>query len=79
MILVHDDDLARLDGICDVTVCRSALYNAHRGIDILLLQRPDSDAMLSHIRNLKPTLHNAQIGELFHYGDFLFLTAEAYA
>lgn len=78
MFLVHDDDLARLDGIWDVTVGRSSIYNAHRDIDVFLHQRPDdSDVMLNHIRNLKPSLYTARIGELFHCGNFLLLTAEA--
>jgi hypothetical protein len=70
MVLVHDDDLARLDGICDVTVCRSSIYNTHRCIDVSLLQRLDADVTLSHIRSLKPTLHNARIGELFTIARF---------
>ncbi|KAN0128218.1 hypothetical protein V8E53_013984 [Lactarius tabidus] len=46
MALVHDDDLARLDGIFDRTGLPDGLQ---------------SDVLLSHIRSLKPTIHNARI------------------
>ena len=45
---------------------------------IFLLQQPNSDVMLSHIRTLEPTLHDTRIGGPFHYRDFLLLTAEAF-
>lgn len=44
---------------------------------LMLLQRPDSDAMLSHIRSLEPTLHNTRIGGPFRCRNFLLLTVEA--
>ncbi|KAF8260316.1 hypothetical protein EI94DRAFT_914818 [Lactarius quietus] len=45
IVLVHDDDLARLDGNCE-------------GITLDDLQ---SGVMLNHIRSLRPTVHNARI------------------
>ena len=77
MVLVHDDDLAWLDGICDITVGWSFTYNSCRCIDVFLFQQPGSDAMLAHIQNLKPTPYNVQIGEFFHYHNFSLLTTEA--
>ncbi|KAI9434971.1 caspase domain-containing protein [Lactarius indigo] len=54
MVLIHDSDLARLDGI----------YNSipEDGLP--------SDVVLSHVRSLRPTVHSAQIGEPFQYRDF---------
>ena len=76
MLLVHDDDLAQpwaqLRGIYDSTVS-STLDNTlaiHHCIDVFLLKAPDalqSEAALGRIRNLKPTVHNARISELFRY------------
>ncbi|KAF8260322.1 hypothetical protein EI94DRAFT_1811875 [Lactarius quietus] len=45
MALVHDDDLARLDGICDIST----------------LDGLQSDVMLCHIRSLQPAVHSARI------------------
>ena len=71
MVLVHDDDLARLDGFYDSTVSRSFIQYA-----IILMfsyfQPLDglrSYAVLGHIRSLKPAIHNARIGELFQHRD----------
>ena len=76
MVLVHDDDLAWLDGICDITVGWSFTYNSCRCINVFLFQQLGLDAMLAHIQNLKPTPYNAQIGEFFHYCNFSLLTTE---
>jgi hypothetical protein len=77
MVLVHDDDLARLGEMRGITVGRTSIDSIHRCIDVFLLQRLDSDVMLSHIRNLRPTFHNARIGELFYFRNLVLLTVEA--
>ncbi len=69
MILVHDDDLARLGGIHG-TVGQSSL--SYRVLMFSYSQPIDADqpdVMLNHIRSLKPRIHSARIvlGELFPY------------
>ena len=72
MVLVHDNALAWLHGIHDSTVRRRSIqytivlmYSFFQPLDGL-----QSDVVISHIRSLKPTVHNARIGELFRYRNF---------
>ena len=69
MILVHDDDMARLHGIHNSTVSRSSIQYAIAFMFSYFqpLDGLQSDVVLSHIRSLKPTVHSARIGELFQY------------
>jgi hypothetical protein len=67
MVLVHDDDLARLDGVCDSIVGRSSIqyavvliFSYFQPLDSL-----QSIVTLRHMRGLRPTAHIARIGELF--------------
>ena len=69
MVLVHDDDLARLDGICESLVGRGFIQYA---VVLMfsyfqLMDGLQSDLLSSHIRSLKPTVNNARIGEFFQY------------
>jgi hypothetical protein len=73
MALVHDDDLARFEEICDTqAVGRSSIqytvalmFSCFQTLDGL-----QSDVMLSHIRSFMPPLHYTRIGELFQYRKF---------
>jgi hypothetical protein len=77
MVLVHDDDLARLDGVCDTIVGRSSIqyavvlmFSYFQPLDSL-----QSSVMLRHMRGLRPTAHVARIGELFQcYGVTISIT-----
>jgi hypothetical protein len=67
MVLVHDDDLAQLDGVCDSIVGRSSIqyavvlnFSYFQPLDSL-----QSSVTLGHMRSLRPTAHITRIGELF--------------
>lgn len=64
MVLVHDDDLTRLDGIYGNTVSRGSL---HIEIDIsYFFQPPDTlhpDILSNRIRSLNPRVYKTRIGE----------------
>ena len=71
MVLVHDDDLARLDGICENPVGRGFIqYVVVLMFSYFQLLDGLPSGLQSHftpidIRCLHPTVHNARIGELF--------------
>ena len=82
MILVHDGDLEELRGMYDLTVSSASdntlpMY-VLRFYLIKALGALQSEAVFApgHIRSLKPTVHNARIGELFIYPNLLVTHSE---
>ena len=66
MVLVHDDDLTRLDGIYGNIVSRSSVHCTIELMFFTFFQPSDTlqpDILSDHIRCLKPMIYNTQIGE----------------
>ena len=82
MVLVHDDDFARLNEIGDITVGRTYIHTQHAVVLMLFcFQRLDSlqsSILLDYIRSLRPTHYKAFIGELFQCSNFPLLTGEGF-
>ena len=80
MALVHDDDLARIDGLCDDTVSGDlyCLPVISTFSCLQLLEALEPDAILRHLRSSagKPKVHDVPlgVGELLPVHDPVYIS-----